>query len=60
MLVGYTIDPAETTHALRMLRSLFHGSAVLQAAGGFQLETDVDSSEWLIDFVHCGLQHPSF
>jgi AcrR family transcriptional regulator len=53
---GYRIDPADTVHALRMLRSLFHGFATLEAAGGFQLETDVDDSfEWLIAFVHRGL-----
>lgn len=56
VLAGYRIDPADTVHALRMLRSLFHGFATLEAAGGFQLETDVgDSFEWLIAFVHRGL-----
>ncbi len=57
VLGGYRIDPADTTHALRMLRSLFHGFAVLEAAGGFQMDTDVDESfEWLIDFVDRGMQ----
>lgn len=57
VLAGYKIDPTDTTHVLRMLRSLFHGFAVLEAAGGFQLETDVDDSfEWLIDFVHNGMR----
>ena len=36
VLAGYRIDPADTVHALRMLRSLFHGFAMLEAAGGFQ------------------------
>jgi len=60
VLEGYDVDPADATHALRMLRSLFHGFAVLEAAGGFQLETDVDDSfEWLIGFVDRGLRPPS-
>ena len=43
-------------HALRLLRSLFHGFAVLEAAGGFEMDTDVDESyEWLIGFVDRGL-----
>lgn len=58
VLTGYAVDPADTVHALRMLRSLLHGFAVLEAAGGFQLKTDVDDSfEWLIDFVDRGLRH---
>jgi AcrR family transcriptional regulator len=57
VLGGYSIDPTDTTHALRMLRSLFHGFAVLEAAGGFQMDTDVDESfEWLVDFVDRGMQ----
>jgi AcrR family transcriptional regulator len=56
VLGGYRVDPADTVHALRMLRSLFHGFATLEAAGGFQLETDVDASfEWLVGFVDRGL-----
>lgn len=58
VLAGYRIDPAETIHALRMLRSLFHGFATIEDAGGFQLQTDVDESyEWLIDFVDRGLRN---
>ncbi|WP_433306192.1 WHG domain-containing protein [Actinoplanes sp. CA-030573] len=56
VLAGYRLDPADTVHALRLLRSLFHGFAVLEAAGGFEMDTDVDESfEWLIDFVDRGL-----
>jgi hypothetical protein len=56
VLGGYPIDPVDTIHALRMLRSLLHGFAVLEAAGGFQLDTDVDESfDWLVDFVDRGL-----
>lgn len=57
VLAGYTIDPTDATHALRMLRSLFHGFAVLEAAGGFQMNTDIDDSfEWLVDFVDHGMR----
>lgn len=57
VLAGYRIDPADTVHALRMMRSLFHGFATLEAAGGFQWDTDIDQSfEWLIDFVDHGLR----
>lgn len=60
VLAGYKIDPAGTIHALRMLRSLFHGFTVLESAGGFQMPTDVDDSfEWLIDFVDRGLRNLS-
>lgn len=60
VLAGYRIDPADTIHALRMLRSLFHGFAALEAAGGFQLQTGVeDSFEWLTDFVDRGLRNLS-
>lgn len=56
VLAGYRLDPADTVHALRLLRGLFHGFAVLEAAGGFQMDTDVDESfEWLIGFVDRGL-----
>jgi AcrR family transcriptional regulator len=56
VLAGYRIDPADTVHALRLLRSLFHGFAAIEAAGGFEMDTDVDESfAWLIDFVHRGL-----
>ncbi|MEV6304217.1 WHG domain-containing protein [Actinoplanes sp. NPDC051861] len=57
VLSGYPHDPANTVHAMRLLRSLFHGFAVIEAAGGFQMDTDVDESfEWLIDFVDRGLR----
>ncbi|MFC7896942.1 TetR/AcrR family transcriptional regulator [Streptomyces sp. NPDC057381] len=57
VLRGYEIDPADVDHALRMLRSLCHGFATLQAADGFQWSADVDESfEWLIDFADRGLR----
>lgn len=56
VLSGYPIDPADTVHALRFLRSLFHGFAAIEAAGGFQMDTDIDASfDWLIGFVDRGL-----
>lgn len=60
VLTGYAIDPAETIHAVRMLRSLLHGFAALEAAGGFQMDTNVDESfEWLVGFADRGLRQLS-
>lgn len=57
VLHGYDISPDQTTHALRALRSVFHGFASIQSTGGFQWATDVDESfEWLIDLVDRGLR----
>lgn len=59
VLRAYDIAPDEMTHALRALRSIFHGFASLQSARGFQWSTDVDESfEWLIDLVDRGLRTP--
>ena len=59
VLRGYDIAPQEMTHALRALRSIFHGFATLQDTGGFQWPADVgESFEWLIDLVDRGL-HPT-
>lgn len=57
MLHGYRIDPSQERHALRMLRTVLHGYASLEAVGGFQHSTDVDDSfTWMITFVDHGLQ----
>jgi AcrR family transcriptional regulator len=57
VLRGYDIAEADTDHALRLLRSLCHGFATLQAANAFQWSTDVDESfEWLIAFADRGLR----
>jgi AcrR family transcriptional regulator len=57
MLRGYRLDPSQEIHALRVLRSILHGFATLEAAGGFQLDTDVDDSfTWMINFIDQGLQ----
>ncbi|MBE7187005.1 TetR/AcrR family transcriptional regulator [Jatrophihabitans endophyticus] len=56
VLRGYDLDPADEIHALRMLRSVLHGFATLEAGGGFRIDTDVDASfDWLIDLVDHGL-----
>lgn len=57
VLRSYPVGPDETDHALRALRSFFHGFATLQSANGFQWSADVDESfEWLIDLVDRGLR----
>ncbi|MEU5716963.1 TetR/AcrR family transcriptional regulator [Streptomyces sp. NPDC020403] len=57
VLRGYEVAEPDLDHALRMLRSLCHGFATLQAAHGFQWSADVDESfEWLIDFADRGLR----
>ncbi|UNT00925.1 TetR/AcrR family transcriptional regulator [Streptomyces tubbatahanensis] len=57
VLRGYAIAQADADHALRMLRSLCHGFATLQAADGFQWSADIDESfEWLITFADRGLR----
>jgi AcrR family transcriptional regulator len=57
MLHGYELDPSQEIHALRMLRSILHGFATLEAADGFQIDTDVDDSfTWMINFIDHGLR----
>jgi hypothetical protein len=35
-----------------MLRSFLHGYSTLEAAGGFQIDADVDDSfTWMIEFI---------
>jgi len=60
VLRGYPIKPDDVDHALRTLRSLFHGFAALQASNGFQWSADIDESfEWLIAFADRGLRPPN-
>jgi AcrR family transcriptional regulator len=60
VLVGYGIGPAEMNHALRAVRSLFHGFATLQVGHAFQMSADVDESfDWLVDLVDRGLRQPA-
>lgn len=57
VLSSYSIRSDETDHALRAVRSAFHGFASLQNANGFQWATDVDESfEWLLATVDQGLR----
>lgn len=57
VLRGYEIAEPDVDHALRLLRSLCHGFATLQAGNGFQWSADVDESfEWLITFADRGLR----
>lgn len=57
VLRGYRMDPSQEIHALRMLRSMLHGFATLEVAGGFQIDTDVDDSfTWMINLIDQGLQ----
>lgn len=57
VLHGYRLDPADEVHALRLLRSVLHGFATLEAADGFQMSTDVDTSfAWVLDVVDHGLR----
>jgi AcrR family transcriptional regulator len=56
VLRSYGVGPEDMDHALRALRSAFHGFATLQSVGGFQWSADVDESfEWLITFLDRGL-----
>lgn len=57
VLRGYDIAPEDMTHALRALRSVFHGFATIEAARGFQWSTETDESfDWLVDLVDRGLR----
>ncbi len=56
MLHGYRLDPGQEIHALRMLRSILHGFATLEAAGSFQIAADTDDSfTWMLAFIDHGL-----
>jgi AcrR family transcriptional regulator len=57
MLHGYRLDPDHEIHALRMLRSMLHGFATLEAADSFQIAADVDVSfTWMLNFIDHGLR----
>ncbi len=56
MLRGYHLDAAQEIHGLRMIRSILHGFATLEAEGGFQVDASVDDSfTWIIEFIDQGL-----
>ena len=57
VLRGYDLAPGQEVHALRALRSALHGFVVLEASGGFMLDTDVDASfTWLVDRLDAGMR----
>ncbi|MGW5382316.1 TetR/AcrR family transcriptional regulator [Nocardia sp. NPDC003963] len=57
VLRGYHVPEGQMDHALRTLRSAFHGFASLQASDGFQWTGDPEVSfEWMIDFIDRGLR----
>jgi AcrR family transcriptional regulator len=57
MVLGYGIDPGQKIHVLRMVRTMLHGFATLEASSGFQIDVGVeDSFTWMIDFIDHGLQ----
>jgi AcrR family transcriptional regulator len=56
VLSGYGIHPDELDHAIRMLRCMIHGYALLQAADAFRWSNDPDETvAWMIRFVDAGL-----
>lgn len=55
-LSGYGIPPGDLDHAIRVLRFMIHGYALLQAANAFQWENNPEESvAWMIRFVDAGL-----
>jgi AcrR family transcriptional regulator len=57
VLRGYGIRDDEMPHAMRAVRSILHGFAILQAGNGLQWAADPDVSfEWMVSFVDHGLR----
>jgi AcrR family transcriptional regulator len=57
VLSGYGIAPDETDYAIRALRCVIHGFAMVQAASASQEGKDLDESfDWMIRFVDAGLR----
>lgn len=57
VLSGYALGKRETIHAIRAMRSLVHGFASLEAAGGFGMPVAIDASfAWMIDAFIAGLE----
>jgi AcrR family transcriptional regulator len=60
VLASYGLRGLEAVHAVRGLRSVIHGFATLELAGGFGLPLDVDESyRLLIQIFIAGLRGPS-
>jgi AcrR family transcriptional regulator len=57
VLSGYQLGKRETIHAIRAMRSLVHGFASLEAAGGFGMPVAIDASfAWTVDTFVAGLE----
>jgi AcrR family transcriptional regulator len=57
VLGGYQLGKRETIHAIRAMRSLVHGFASLEAAGGFGMPVSIDASfAWMVDTFVAGLE----
>ena len=57
VLAEYGIPAGQTDYAIRALRCVIHGFALLQAANAFQWGNDPDESfAWMIRFVDAGLR----
>jgi hypothetical protein len=57
ILHGYQLDADEEIHAIRMIRSMLHGFASLEASNGFQMTTDIEASlAWMVAFIDQGLR----
>jgi len=56
VLRGYGVGEDEMDHAIRTIRCMIHGFAVLETAGGFQWDADPEQSfDWMIRFLDRGL-----
>lgn len=56
VLTGYGLPAEDLDHAIRTVRCLVHGYAVLQADGGFRWDLDPeDTITWMIGFLDRGL-----
>lgn len=59
VLRGYDLNPTDEVHALRMLRSMLHGFANLEAEGSFRFDTNIDDSfTWMVTLIDHGLRSP--
>lgn len=60
IIKSFGLEGAEGLHAARGLRSLVHGFATLEIAGGFGLPLDLDESfQRLLQLLVLGMQHPA-
>jgi hypothetical protein len=59
-LAAYHLSEADALHTVRILRSLVHGFASLEVAGGFGLPLEVDESfHRRVEMLVRGLRVPS-